>query len=261
MSLNRNLILFGGLFAIAWFSAGPAAAQHGTDLWLGRTSAGQLVFSPNGLTPGSVYHPLDPVNTFLHGWSDNDPGFDHVAASGGGILPLQSGAEIWLEVVSIDVPLFIIDNAFNVLEFPDDATELGGADLHEHLTWFIDADDPRLNQDQCVWEAILTLRDAGSTRYRTTAPFTLLFTNVPVRGGGFPPLPVPADGDFDEDGSTNLDDTSALVICFSGPGLRPNPSNPQITTCEVDCHNAFDFDDDLDVDLFDYAEFQVQLGQ
>lgn len=243
--------------------AGPAWAQHGTDVWLGRTSSGQLVLSPDGLVPGSVYHPLTPVDTFLHGWSDNDPGFDHVFASQPqyGILPLQAGAEIWLEVVSLEAPLLIIDNAFQILEFPGHATDLGGAGLHEHLTWFIDADDPRLDDDQCVWEATLILRDAGSTHYQRTLPFTLLLTNVPVRGGGFPPLPIQADGDFDGDGATDLFDTSALVVCLSAPGVRPNPGYPTITNCEVECHNAFDFDDDMDVDLFDYAEFQVRLGQ
>lgn len=234
-------------------------AQHNTDLWIG-VSGGSVAWQPDGgLEPGSVYHPLDPVDSFLHGWSENDPGFDHNTVASGGIGVLPSGAEIWLEVLSLDRTLFVIDNAFEVLEFPGDATFLGEEDVHTHLTWFVDLDDPRFDPEQCVWEGTFKLTDEGGG-LGDSASFTLLFANVPVRGGGFPPNPELATGDFDDDQDIDLDDAKALSVCTNGPGVRPTPSDPDVTTCEVDCHNAFDFDDDLDIDLLDFAEFQVIFG-
>jgi hypothetical protein len=44
---------------------------------------------------------------------------------------------------------------------------------------------------------------------------------------------------------------------MGGPQHRPSPDDPEITTCEVDCYNAFDFDDDMDIDLMDFAGFQT----
>jgi len=66
-----------------------------------------------------------------------------------------------------------------------------------------------------------------------------------------------ADGDFDEDRDVDTADHAAFAVCLSGSEVRPQPADPTVTTCEVDCHNAFDFDDDLDTDLLDFAEFQI----
>lgn len=236
------------------------AAQHATDLWVGQ-SGGRLALHPDGLNPDHVYLPLDPVDTFLRGWSGNDPGFDAAAVIGGTVAPLGAGANVFLRVVELDPGLFVIDNAFEILEFPGDQTRLGGNTLHVHLTWFIDRDDPWFDPEQCVWEGTFRLLDFGTTTYQQSAPFTLLFSNVPVRGGGFPPMPMQADGDFDENGHVDLDDYAALAVCLGTPGQRPNPDDPEITTCEVECYNAFDFDDDFDVDLKDFAAFARRIGQ
>jgi len=247
-----RVALYGACIAGAW--ASTVRAQHNTDLWVGQ-SGGQVAWSPGGLTPGSVYHPLD--RSFLHGWSDNDPGFDHASTTEGEVSPLPGGTEIWLEVVSLDAAFFVIDGAFELLALPGDSTFLGGADLHEHITWFIDEQDAGFDAEQCVWEATFRLTDEGGG-LADSDPFTLLFTNVPVRGGGFPPAPVSASGDFDGDRDVDLDDLNAFLVCVNGPQVRPAPSDPDVSTCEVDCHNAFDFDDDMDVDLMDFAEWQMK---
>jgi len=78
---------------------------------------------------------------------------------------------------------------------------------------------------------------------------------VPVRPEG-----QLANGDFDEDGGFGDFDKKALGVCVTGPNVRPDPRDGTVTTCEVDCHNAFDMDDDLDIDLFDVAELAVVLG-
>jgi hypothetical protein len=239
--------------------SGPVAAQHTTDLWIGQ-SGGRLALHPGGLIPDRVYLPLDPVDTFLRGWSGNDPGFDAAPGIAGGVAPLGAGAGVYLRVVVLDPGLFVIGNSFEVLEFPGDETRLGGNTLHVHLTWFIDRDDPWFDPEQCVWEGTFRLLDFGTTFYQQSQPFTLLFSNVQVRGGGFPPTPMQATGDFDDNGNIDLDDYAALAVCVGTPGERPAPNDPDITTCEVECYNAFDFDDDFDVDLKDFAAFARRMG-
>jgi len=237
-------------------SGTAALAQHNADLWPGQ-QGGRLAWSPGGLVPGSVYHPLTPVDTFLHGWSANNPGFEGTTTPRGGVLPLGPAARIWLRIVSLDPALFVIDNALQTLENPGDQTFLGGPNLHTHLTWFIDRTDPGFNPDQCVWEGTFKLIDLGSG-LGDSPSFTLLFTNVPVRGGEFPPAPAAASGDFDGDRDVDVDDYRAFLECLAGPDLEPSPNNPEVTTCKVECLNAFDFADDRDVDMKDFAGFQAE---
>ena len=250
----NDRILFSTM-AMVVLGASAAHAQHNTDIWVGN-GGGSVAISPGGLQPSSIYNPLFRVDTFLHGWSNNNPGFDHTATAQGGVAPLVSPAQIWLEVVALEPALFVIDNAFNVLELPGDRTLLGGATLHAHLTWFIDETDPGFDPDQCVWEGILRLVDTGSG-LGASQPFTLLFANVPVRGGEFPPTQTPADDDFDDDHHVDAFDVDAFVECMNGPDRRTTPDDPETTTCEVDCYNAFDSDDDLDIDLTDFAQMQI----
>ncbi|MCP4594457.1 MAG: carboxypeptidase family protein [bacterium] len=61
-------------------------------------------------------------------------------------------------------------------------------------------------------------------------------------------------GDYDADEDIDLDDLAALIDCLSGPDVAPVPAEP---TCAHLCLAAFDFDDDQDVDLRDYAEFHA----
>lgn len=238
--------------------ASSAYGQHGSDIWLGN-QANRVAISPSGLMPESTYSPLLPVDTFLQGWTNNNPGFDHVSGVQGGVAEFSGPVQIRLEVVDLDPALYVIDNSFNVLEFPGDRTLLGGADLHTHITWFIDETDPGFDAEQCVWEGRFRLVDTG-TGLAPSLPFSLYFTNVPVRGGEFPPTPTAATGDFNHDHFVDLLDQEAFAVCMAGPESIPQPNDPEVTTCEVDCHNAFDFDDDLDVDLEDFADFQRVSG-
>ena len=63
-------------------------------------------------------------------------------------------------------------------------------------------------------------------------------------------------GDFYHDDAVDLDDYFALVDCLQGPSGAPYPTCPVTVQ---DCRNTFDFDDDEDVDLRDFAEFQQIL--
>lgn len=61
---------------------------------------------------------------------------------------------------------------------------------------------------------------------------------------------APLPGDFDEDGAITLADYDVFEMClwFSGPGTN---------TAFEECAQVFDFDDDDDIDLHDFAAFQV----
>ena len=76
-------------------------------------------------------------------------------------------------------------------------------------------------------------------------PYTPL--GVPVNEDGRPM------GDWDEDCVVDFDDFEVYAICLdiSGPGI---PALFQ------ECRDVFDFNDDEDVDLADFAEFQVSFG-
>ncbi len=253
--MNERRIVI--IAAFAMVAGGPVFAQHNRDVWVG-DGGGVVSWSTSGLVPGTTYSPLLRVDTFLHGWSNNNPGFDHVVGAQGGVGSLSGPVQIRLEVVTLDPALFVIDNAFNVLDSPGDRTLLGGATLHTHLTWFVDETDPGFDPDQCVWEGRFRLIDTGSL-LAPSQPFSLYFSNVPVRGGEFPPTDTPANGDFNADHHVTNLDGEAFLACLSGPEIIAQPT--AITTCEVDCYNAFDFDDDLDIDLLDLAEFQINYGR
>ncbi|MCH7814090.1 MAG: hypothetical protein IID40_08725, partial [Planctomycetes bacterium] len=62
------------------------------------------------------------------------------------------------------------------------------------------------------------------------------------------------NGDFDGDGTVDLDDYSAFADCMAGPDQDPQPASPG---CINACLAAFDFDGDGDVDLMNGALFQA----
>jgi len=150
------------LFAVVLTPAGAAHAQHALDVWVGQ-SGSSVALSTDGARPGEAYHQLEPVDSIFRGWSNNDPGFDSVNDTGGGVVPLSSSAEIWLEVVRLDPAFYVVDNAQQVLEFPGDATYLGDESLHTHITWLVDRDDPRFSPLRCVWQATFVLFDNGGS--------------------------------------------------------------------------------------------------
>jgi hypothetical protein len=63
-----------------------------------------------------------------------------------------------------------------------------------------------------------------------------------------------AGGDFNDDGSVDLQDAAGLVDCLNGPGAAPDPA---VSECANLCLDAFDDDNDNDVDLNDAAGFQI----
>lgn len=150
----------------------------------------------------------------------------------------------------MDAAFRLIDSAFDILDTPGEQTFLGtGSGLHVHNTWHINRLDPAYDPNQCVWTATFVLLDATGL-HTPSAPLVFYFTHVDVR-----PWTVPATGDFDGSGSADAGDLPALAECMSGADMRPAPNDPALTTCAVQCLNAFDFDDDHDLDLADVAGF------
>ena len=62
-------------------------------------------------------------------------------------------------------------------------------------------------------------------------------------------------GDWDRDGSVDIDDWLEFPGCMSGPWDGAAWVMPS-----AECRGVFDFDGDADVDLKDFAEFQVLFG-
>jgi hypothetical protein len=63
------------------------------------------------------------------------------------------------------------------------------------------------------------------------------------------------DGDADQDGDVDQDDFVVLVECLAGPDAIPSPPPPM--TVE-ECLEVFDFDEDGDIDLRDFADFRLR---
>lgn len=233
-----------------WLVAPVAMAQHAGDIFVGRSAADQLKNAGFPVSLNLIY--LPPSDGILHGWADNTPGFDRVITDDPDrdLFRMRSGANIFLVIDAIDPALRVIDGSFNVFDDPGEAARLGNENLHTHLIWHIDDRDADFDPEQCLWDATFILHDDNG-RHSDSAPFTMSFTNVPLRE---------ADGDFEPDGDVDLDDYRALSVCLSGPAARPAPNDPEVTTCETACVNAFDFDADRDVDLRDAAEMQNRFG-
>jgi len=237
--------------AFMMFSGLPVKGQHQGDLWVGQAE-GRVALSRVSFDPDRAFHELLPADgPVVFGWSDNEPGFEAVEAGADPLVgTLLDGVQIWLVVVSVEPALRVIDNGFNVLDMPGQMTLLGGHHLHIHVTWNIDDLAPGFDPEKCLWFGTFVLRDLGGTFLQDSLPFTIGFSTVPLKD---------ADGDFDWDRDADHDDTLAFPVCISGPGVFPEPNDSEVTTCVVDCFNAFDFEPDRDIDLRDFAKYQNEF--
>lgn len=159
-----------------------ALAQHAGDIDVARTQGGKLVIDKWDEATDVIL--LDPVNNpilQIFGFASGNPGFDYLRQSEEvppDLLALQSGTEIWLEVVSIH-PAFraIGPGGTPILDQPGERVLLGGATLHEHLTWHANSQDPDYNPSETQWTATFKLVDEGSTAYADSDLFTLAFVS------------------------------------------------------------------------------------
>jgi len=244
--MRAQLGLLAAVLAACAFHPSRAGAQHMGDVWIGRSSeatGNQLKvavaiggFDPFDLLGNLVV--LTPTSGFFEGWSGDSPGFDAIRTESpaADTYMLAQGANIWLDIVSID-PAFaiVVPPNYDILDSPGQSAYLGNYQLHKHLIWLIDSTSPAFDPAQCIWHATFRLRDAGSTGYAPSVPFTIRFATSTV-----------SPADFDCDGDVDLTDFGQFQRCFNGP------NRPYAVT---GCGDA-DFNQDSDVDLTDFAVFQ-----
>jgi hypothetical protein len=230
---NRSVtkLIVAGLVGVFYTSA-SAVAQHAGDLWIGHDDTGQLQIGGFDYQTQPVI--LPETSGLLNGWADNAPGFDRLIGidSAHGWLPMESGANVWVEIVALDPALRMITNSFNILDTVGDQTRLGDHLLHIHNTWHIDADDPAFDDQQACWNMTLIAFDTGATDYSDSPPFTLTFCNTPCQ-----------PGDINYDGVVDFFDIDPFVSALvDGP-------HDAAAAC------ASDINDDGAVDFFDIDPF------
>ncbi len=175
--------------------AASASAQPHDDILIGRSAAQAL--RVGGLLSSTDFVVLPPGPL---GWADNDPGFDavSVADTAADLYPLQSGAEIYLELVSTEPAFRAISPAFEVLDQPGERAYLGDSALHTHLTWNIWSADPQFDPQKVVWHPVFRLVDLGTTAYASSQTFSIRFATRLA-------------GDLDQDGDVDESDLGILL--------------------------------------------------
>lgn len=258
MRASANVIA-GAIILLAAI-APECLAQHGGDTWIGRTSTAggrQLKvasdvggFNPSPETNLVVLPPTTPGG-FFNGWSSDSPGFDRVTVSNpaGDSYPLETGANIWLDVIAIDAGLEIVDTpSYNIYDTPGETLRLGSEQLHKHVIWLLDADLEGFDPAQCVWSLTFRLRDTGATAYAPSPEYTVRFA-----------MHVPIAGDFNCDRHVDLLDFDIFRACATGPSVAYDADAlPPECTASVDPEGilAPDIDRDDDVDADDFAAWQ-----
>lgn len=175
-------------FALGLLGILPAQAQHAGDIWIGQSPGGQLaaIHLPNG----PLVLPPVSVGAF-QGWADFSLGFDGVAGSGeSGVTPLSAGADIFLEIVSIDEGLSLLPfTGFTEVsaDAPGDRLRIGSTgNLHWHPIVFIDATIVGTGF-RGERDVAFRLIDLGVAAHAASPSYSLTFTTPP------PPVPEPAE--------------------------------------------------------------------
>jgi len=176
------------VFVLGGLGVLPAQAQHAGDVLIGQAPSGQIVAIR---LPDDVLV-LPPVSAgVLQGWADFSLGFDSVFGdSVPGIAPLSAGAEIHLEIVSIDVGLSLRPfTGFTVVsaDAPGDRLRIGSTgDLHWHPIAFIDS---AIVGTKFSGELDVAFRliDLGVAGHAASPSYSLTFA-TPA-----PPVPEPAE--------------------------------------------------------------------
>jgi hypothetical protein len=164
-------------FVMMALVAAPAMAEHEhEDVEIGVNGAGQL--SAHFEDWDEIFE-LEPVDGLLNGWLGEAPGFVHVEEDepAADLYHLEAGVEVYLEVVAFDdaFQAWADGFAYSVSE-PNDQALLGDEELHGHLDWHINSDDPLFDPLQEVWQAQFRLVDNGTTGYDPSDTYTLNFT-------------------------------------------------------------------------------------
>jgi hypothetical protein len=166
------------LFILLIASTSALIAEDDGDVFVGRTGGGQLKIG--GLVPEDNILVLPPVSGIFNGWSDVEPGFDHLLIDEpqNDFLTLQSGVQVRIEVVQVDAAFAAISPGFTIIDDPGERFILGNQSLHIHPNWLINSDHPDFDPLKTLWRGTFKLVDTGSTGYAASAPFTFHFANI-----------------------------------------------------------------------------------
>jgi len=100
-------------------------------------------------------------------------------------------------------------------------------------------------------EGIATIADDGSVTGHKVGS-TVLSATVGENSATAEIIVMSVKGDFDGNGVFDLRDLGNLVSCFS-----EEAGSPGFATPTLECRDFFDFDEDFDVDLDDYSNFEM----
>jgi hypothetical protein len=123
-------------------------------------------------------HILPPVSGPLNGWAGDAPGFDVRDEIEEDMYPLQAGANIDMELTAIDAGLRIFTPGFTQELFVGNTFNLGDHQAHEHVEFFIDADQGADPTSQ-FYAVSFKLLDTGTTAYGASPVYTLKFVPEP----------------------------------------------------------------------------------
>lgn len=206
------------LAALAMLLTAGTARAHNEHMLIGRTAAGQLTWSPEGVPDGQLtVLAFIPPGGPIEGFSAAVPGFSFVVSSSpeDDVYTLEPGANIWIEVLRIDAPLLLVETpSYEIVNdrVPMEMVIGSSSSAHAHPLWLLDTSDPAYDPSRCIWEVTLVIRDKGTTQYADSEPITFLFAAGAV--------PVPAD--LDCDGDVDDDDLNILI---AGWGKCPCPGD------------------------------------
>lgn len=184
---HRVAVVLLGSFALA-LPAHVALAQCGDhgDILVGRTADDTLAVAPAEFS-FDEFVVLCAVDGLLQGYTSGNPGFDAeevVDDPENDFFRLEPGAAIAIEAVALDPACKAWGPGLaSLIDEAGESVVLGGDNLHEHLTWHVDSDDPAFDPSEVIWSATFRLIDTGSTGYAASDPFTLQFIRA---------APVPA---------------------------------------------------------------------
>jgi hypothetical protein len=179
-SLALLIAAIGALTAASARAGDVHDHEHG-DITVGHSGAGVLAVEYDFDEPTI----LESVNGLLNGWAGDEPGFAHLEADepAEDFFTLADGANIVFEIVSIDDAL-IGNPLTDGLNAPGEQLVLGDYELHQHVDWLIDSDDPDFDPLQTVWTVEFKLLDTGTTNYGESSTYTWDLTNVPEPATG-----------------------------------------------------------------------------
>ncbi len=152
---------------------------HKADVEVGRTDTGALGFVDFdfGTTVLEPYGPPAPL-PFLpsQGWILDDPGWATLEGPEDGLLPLEAGATIMVEVISLSPALRMYDPAGGGEVLAGGQWMAGGNEFDAHPLWVIDATSPSFDPLQTEWFGSFRLIDTGSTGYTPSETHRFTFT-------------------------------------------------------------------------------------